>query len=133
MAIAVRSHRISRGFPLAVIQKKNKLAYARLDSLATACRVKFPLDNQSSTADVINGTRCSATIGSFREVIDLLPVLVPDRTKQLHIAQSASNGQLANVFVLYVKTHPAVENKLSLMVFVWALEDAGLMTETSVK
>src|ERR1039457_3856080 len=85
----------------------------RTDSLATACRVKFPLDFPSSTADVLNGPRCTATIGSFREVIDLLPVLVPDRTKQLHIAQSASNGQLANVFVLYVKPHPAVENKLS--------------------
>lgn len=77
----------------------------------------------------VNDGLCEGTIDGWRNVIDELPVLTPDRRSQIHIDASATNGQLIRVFVAYVKAHPEVENKNALLVFTRALRNTGLLTE----
>jgi hypothetical protein len=77
----------------------------------------------------VNEGLCIGMFSGWRDVIDALPVFTSDRHSQIHIVQSATNGQLMRVYVAYVKAHPEVENKDEFVVFVWALKDAGLLTE----
>jgi hypothetical protein len=71
---------------------------------------------------------CVCWIMGIRTVIDELPVLVPDRSAQIHIEQKATNGELSRVFVKYVDEHPEDEHRDAFLVFCWALRDAKLMS-----
>jgi hypothetical protein len=61
-------------------------------------------------------------------VIDSLPVLVPDRSAQIHIEQKATNGELKRIFVKYVDEHPEDEHQDAFLVFCYALRNANLMS-----
>lgn len=94
--------------------------------LAGLCEHSAATIGELKSADVNDGL-CGGKIDGWRNVIDELPVLTPDRHFQMHIDASATNGQLTRVFVAYVKAHPEVENKDALLVFTWALKNAGLL------
>jgi hypothetical protein len=105
----------------------------RTDQTSHACSVRMPLDNSSSVEDGRRALECISVIGSWRQVIDRLPVLTPDLTKRLRIDPTATSGQLAGVFVAYVKAHPAAENKEAFVIFLAALVDVELLTYEPVK
>jgi hypothetical protein len=70
---------------------------------------------------------CTGLFSGWRDVIDRLPVLTPNRNSRIQIEQTATNGQLIRVFVAYIKAHPEAENKDAFIVFSLATREAGLM------
>ena len=97
---------------------------ASVDTMGDAAKARWASLTESQRAATL---LCEARIMGWREVIDALPVFVPDMSEKIHIDQAATNGQLIRVFIAYIKAHPQAENKPGLEVFYQALDDAGLI------
>jgi hypothetical protein len=76
---------------------------------------------------------CLGMVEGWRDMTDILSVLSSDGRYQLHVEQTATTAQLVRVFYHYVRVHPEVENKNSILVFLQSLNDGKLLTFTPVK
>jgi hypothetical protein len=123
----------------AFAQSEQLLKGDSAEEIAQRCKAVNAADDLRSdfdrAAQMADRLACLNRVQGWRDVIDSYPVLIAGKTTetvQIHIDLTATTGQLIRVFAAYVTAHPAVENRRGILVFIAALEDAGLTKEEPV-
>jgi len=99
--------------------------------VATFCKQQGTTVGDIARADVNDGL-CTGMIAGWRGVIDAYAVRTPDGKAEMLIDPAVRNGQLIKIFYNYVVAHPEYENKRDLIVFMWALKSANVLTERPI-